>query len=220
MPSAASTVKPRPETNVRGNFLGPPVRTLTQSAFDAACAQLMRIVEADFAPRLMIGIRTGGLVVAQSMVLAVLGEPPLVVPVTCRRPSTARKVRLPLFRATLARVPRSIVDVLRQFEHRWFIAPAARRSPSRLIDPADTKAATAAIGAMSEPSRILVVDDAVDSGATLLTVLDLLREACPRSAVIRSAAITQTLDDPLVRPDYVLFRGTLCRFPWSFDAAG
>ena len=65
----------------------------------------------------------------------------------------------------------------------------------------------------------LVADDAVDSGTTLSTVLGLLGDVCPPGSEIRSAAITQTLDNPTTSPDYVLFRGTLCRFPWSFDAA-
>jgi hypothetical protein len=29
-----------------------------------------------------------------------------------------------------------------------------------------------------------------------------------------------TLDQPLVEPDFALYRGVLCRFPWSFDATG
>jgi hypoxanthine phosphoribosyltransferase len=64
----------------------------------------------------------------------------------------------------------------------------------------------------------LVIDDAVDSGATLATALQVLRDVCPPGTEMRSAAITQTLDRPMVRPDYVLHRGTLCRFPGSFDA--
>ena len=47
---------------------GPPVSTLHQPAFDSACAELMRLVEADYSPTLVVGIRTGGLVVAQSMI--------------------------------------------------------------------------------------------------------------------------------------------------------
>ena len=69
-------------------------------------------------------------------------------------------------------------------------------------------------------ARILIADDAVDSGVTLATVLRLVDDVCPAGGEIRSAAITQTLENPTARPDYLLFRGTLCRFPWSFDAAG
>jgi hypoxanthine-guanine phosphoribosyltransferase len=77
-----------------------------------------------------------------------------------------------------------------------------------------------ALNERSEPPHVLVADDAIDSGVTLATVLGLLREVCPRGSDIRSAVITQTLMDPVVRPDYVLFQCTLCRFPWSFDAQG
>ena len=66
--------------------------------------------------------------------------------------------------------------------------------------------------------RILVADDAVDSGVTLQTVLQELREIACRGTELRSVAITQTLPDPHVAPNYVLWRETLCRFPWSLDA--
>jgi hypoxanthine phosphoribosyltransferase len=67
---------------------------------------------------------------------------------------------------------------------------------------------------------VLVVDDAVDSGVTLATVLRLLRESSPPDTQFRSAVVTVTLAQPLAEPDFVLYRGVLCRFPWSFDAAG
>ena len=64
-----------------------------------------------------------------------------------------------------------------------------------------------------------MVDDAVDSGVTLAAVLDLLRDTCRRDIRFRSAVITVTLDNPMTEPDYTLYRGVPCRFPWSFDAA-
>jgi hypothetical protein len=41
---------------------------------------------------------------------------------------------------------------------------------------------------------------------------------CPSPAELRTAVITVTLEHPAVQPDYALYRGVLCRFPWSFDA--
>ena len=52
------------------SWLGPPLRTLRQPAFDTACAELMRLVETQYVPTLVVGVRTGGLIVAQSMVRA------------------------------------------------------------------------------------------------------------------------------------------------------
>ena len=66
--------------------------------------------------------------------------------------------------------------------------------------------------------KILLVDDAVDSGATLLAVISKLKEM--RTDIdVRCAAITVTSDRPLCMPDYFLYHNsTLIRMPWSIDA--
>ncbi len=198
-------------------WLGPPLLTLPRPDFDMACAALMRLVEVQYAPTLVVGIRTGGLIVARSMVLAA-SSPLLVLPLTCRRASTEVKSRLPLLGHLLAALPRPLVNLLRRLEHRLFTAPGARRETRRQIDHAEAGKIAAWVAASSQQARVLVTDDAVDSGATLATVLELLRKLCPPGTEILSAAITQTLDTPKVAPDFVLYRNTLCRFPWSFDA--
>jgi hypoxanthine phosphoribosyltransferase len=197
---------------------GPPVRTLHQSAFDAACVELMRSVEADYSPALVVGIRSGGLAVAQSMLRAA-STPAPVLPLTCRRELTQVKSRLKPVRALLSALPQPAADLLRQVEHRLITAPRAHRSRPRQIDRTEADAIGAGVAMLPAPAKILVIDDAVDSGTTLATALQVLRDVCPPGTEIRSAVITQTLDHPLVHPDYVLHRGTLCRFPWSFDAA-
>jgi hypoxanthine phosphoribosyltransferase len=65
---------------------------------------------------------------------------------------------------------------------------------------------------------MLVVDDTVDTGATMVVVMDALRQRAPKGAVIRSAVVALTTPKPVVAPDYVLIRQKLCRFPWSMDA--
>jgi adenine/guanine phosphoribosyltransferase-like PRPP-binding protein len=217
MTLAASDVKPRPPSFPSTGVLGLAVATLTRSAFTTICADLIRIVEGDFDPGLVIGIRTGGLIVANAMARAGAGTP-MVVPITCRRPSTTVKARVPMLRRVLSSLPPPMVDLMRRVEHQWLIAPTARKPSGRFVDPGDVAAVAEAIDAMSCRPSILVVDDAVDSGATLLAVLNTLRRFCPPEADIRTAAVTQTLAEPMVRPDYVIFRGVLCRFPWSFDA--
>jgi hypoxanthine phosphoribosyltransferase len=200
-----------------GRWLGPPLTTLRQPAFDAACMKLMRLVEADFTPTVVVGIRTGGLTVAHAMVLAAATKL-RVLPITCQRAATTRKGRLPWLRPLLAALPRPLVDLLRRLEHRLLITRRARTPTTQPIDRAEAAAIATMLATSTEAPRVLVADDAVDSGVTLMTVLRLLRETCPPETEIRSAAITQTLEHPAVRPDYVLYRGLLCRFPWSFDA--
>jgi hypothetical protein len=193
-------------------------RTLRPDAFDAACATLMRLVEQDFSPGLLVGVRTGGLVVAEAMARSVLNRVP-VLPLTCRRPSTRWKSMVPGLKTILSLAPEPVLNSLRQAEHRLL---ASRRR--QVLPPPVDLAEAAAIGAWlarSEPSGpVIVADDAVDSGATLAVVLKTLREVCPPMTRLRTAVITVTLEHPAVEPDYALYRGVLCRFPWSFDAAG
>ena len=175
----------------------------------------MRLVERDFSPGLLVGVRTGGLAVAEAMVRAAAAAPP-VLPLTCRRPGTKLKSRLPGLKAVLSALPEPLLDAMRQAEHRLVSTRRKHANP-----PSVDLEEAAAIGAWLAKTpcpRVLVADDAVDSGATLAAVLSVLRTVSPPATELRTAAITVTLPDPVVEPDYTLYRGVLCRFPWSFDA--
>src|SRR5262249_36763867 len=148
----------------------PRVVTLFGPAFDRACADLMRLVEADYAPTLIIGIRTGGFSVAQAMAAAASPDIP-VLPLTCRRATPAAKSRLPLLRTILGALPRSMVDLLRQMEHR-FVTPGHTGDGRRQeIDAAEVAAIAEHLESLHDAPRLLVADDAVDSGTTLSIVL-------------------------------------------------
>lgn len=175
------------------------------------------MVEADYAPTLVVGIRHGGFEVAASMVRAASAPLPLL-PVTCRRAATGAKARVPLLRSVLTALPQPALDLMRRVEHRLFIAPRTHQARPQQVGHAEVDAIAAWLARQPSQSRILVTDDAVDSGATLTAVLRLVRAVCPSGTEIRSAVITQTLEQPITMPDYALFHNTLCRFPWSFDA--
>jgi hypoxanthine phosphoribosyltransferase len=217
MPALTERVKPPAFERHATGWLGPPLTTLRQPAFDDACARLMRLVEADFAPTMLVGIRTGGLTVAHSMARTAATDPP-VMAITCRRGGTAAKSQLPWLRPVLGALPNPLVDGMRKLEHRLLIMRRTRKPPRQIPDAAEAAVIAAALETTSSP-RLLIADDAVDSGVTLLTVLGVLRALCPPGTEFRTAAITQTHERPAVKPDYVLYHGVLCRFPWSFDAA-
>jgi len=194
------------------------VRTLDREAFDAACARLMQHVLQDCQPDLLIGIRTGGLVVAEAMARTV-GQKPIVMPLTSRRGSTGAKARVKFLPALLTMLPGRLVDGLRILEHR-LLTPRRRAqgAQAQFVDPTEAAAICDRLAGLPPGRVAVVVDDAVDSGVTLAAVLQVLRSGTP-SAEFRSAAITVTAEHPLAKPDYALIHGELCRFPWSFDAA-
>ena len=178
------------------------VITLTPEKFTEACRALQSRVEEHFMPDAVVGIARGGVIVAENMF-------PLTphAELSRQRPSTASKSRIPDF--LLRMMPRALLDILRMAESLWL----NRKKALPLADLSEISIPEGLEGR----KRILVTDDAVDSGATLDAVIRALSSALPE-AEIRSAAITVTTRHPLTRPDVALFDNqTLIRFPWSKD---
>lgn len=197
------------------------VVTFDRDGFDEACAALMRLVVQDGCPDALVGIRTGGLHVAQSMAKAA-GYTVPVLSITCRRPSTKLKSGSGL-KKVLARFPRPLVDRLRILEHAILTGRPRPKPEAEDEDPFvfDTRELAELVnwldGAGGRPS-LVVVDDAIDTGATISRVLDAVAYHAPPAARIRSAVITVTTPRPWALPKYTLYSQQLCRFPWSLDA--
>lgn len=179
------------------------VVTLDSEAFGQACARLQAKVEADgYKPDLVVAIATGGVYVGRLMMADVRH-----VEVCRRRPSSSLKGRL--VKAVVRSLPRCVQNALRIVEAR--VLGLRRQKPSAAEPPIVPDPGFA-------PCRVLVLDDAVDSGATLLAVLEAVRGRWPE-AEVRSAVITVTTDSPLAAADYSIYNNhSLIRFPWSIDA--
>jgi hypothetical protein len=152
------------------------------------------------------------------MATAAGGDMP-VLALTCRRPSSKLKPTSSTVRKIVGGLPQPIVDRLRVVEHSLLTRrPASPPStPYRFVQQELDSLDTWMTDAVKPPS-VLIVDDAIDSGATLSQVVDIVRRRAPAGARIRSSVITVTTSRPLVRPDYAMFHKQLCRFPWSLDA--
>lgn len=194
------------------------VRTFDTASLERATAELWAAVRAsaDADPALIVGVRSGGWEVA-GLLPPVRSQSIEVLPVTCRRPSTPAKARSsPRWIRSL---PRQVRDRLRLLEHRWLTRTGGGSvAGRRMVDPGDLEPLAARLARVDPGGWILVVDDAVDTGATLRAVLDGIGRMAPAGVRITTAAITVTTPAPIVRPDHVLLDGWLCRFPWSLDA--
>ena len=138
-----------------------------------------------------------------------------------RRPSTIAKERVPFVRQALGTTPYRVTDRLRVLEDRLL----ERRAPTMLTPPVVLREQLSAFRdevVRLHLSNIAVVDDAVDSGATLACVMTSLRMCLPSAVTLRSCAITRTRspNKTLELPDYVIYENTLCRFFWSYDFHG
>ncbi|MCM1077579.1 MAG: hypothetical protein NC411_09500 [Bacteroides sp.] len=180
------------------------VITLDDKAFAASCRELAReVAMSGFRPQLIVGIRTGGEYVAREMLPLFPGA--RLALVELHRPSTPHKSAL---RRLMAALPLGLLDRLRIVESRVLSLLPRRRIPRVLLPPEILSLL---------PMRVLVVDDAVDSGVTMLAIVRSLRE-CGAGDAVLTAAVTVTTPRPAIVPDFALYRNrTLIRFPWSMD---
>ncbi len=195
------------------------VRTLDEAALRRACEDLTGIAFANFTPNIYLGICTGGYVVAELMARNT-PEPVRLLPITCRRPSTAKKNNLPFVKETLKRLPHFISDKLRVLEHIYLTQIKAPRNAQVVPDETELSVLRGVLAELGASARVLVIDDSIDSGATVAAVLDVVRQVADPAAQIKTATVTVTTAHPLVEPDFSLYRYALCRFPWSLDFKG
>ena len=182
------------------------VVTLNREEFERATQRLfLEIMATELWPELIVGIAHGGEEVVNS--LSQYFPDARVCIVKCRRPvSRNKKLLSPILRY----LPSRINILLRQIEARInTIRPDDKRELEKGIDDSLTT--------LYDMPKVLIVDDAVDSGQTLKTVVNEVIRVWPK-ARIWTAALTVTTEHPTIRPNIVLYKEpTLIRFPWSAD---
>jgi uncharacterized protein len=190
------------------------VLTLPPAALTRSADDLLAMVErSGFIPDGVVGIETGGLKVVESLTI-----PPAIV-LRCRmaRPSTELKKSRP-GRRVLRMLPYALADQFRLIED-WVGSrdkPSVPPPTEELLRGIEEIARTVAERGLT---RLLIVDDAVDSGGTLGCVMSALRSRLPEEVRVVSAVVTRTRppERTATEPDFALHSMVLCRFPWSFD---
>ena len=182
------------------------VVTLDYNKLEELCRQLCgQISESGYRPDLFLGIRSGGAEVGRIM-YNYAPEGCHYLECTTQRQGTGRKKRL--MKSIIGKLPGFILNCLRILEAKLTFSYKRRSKIEFVTLP----------GNISQYKRILVIDDAVDSGATLRAVYDAIHRRAS-SAEIKSTAITVTEKHPVVMPDFFIYHNsTLLRFPWSMDA--
>lgn len=165
----------------------------------------------------VIGVANGGIPLAKrvTQLLTEAGISNSYAEVLCQRPTTSKyKARSPALKrilgALLRHAPTPITNRLRQIEHAYLSKRRGKhihRTVQVTEEPGELTA------------RVLLVDDAIDSGASMRAIIEHLHSSygLRRDAVeILTAAVTQA--NPMIEPTYAWTEGNLVRFPWSLDA--
>lgn len=191
------------------------VVTLDEVDFDDACKRLASQALLVVSPLAIVGIRTGGYVVAEKMVkhLKSSDSHVLFYGVTASRTTSNIKNKLKVH-YFFKLLPTPVLNVMRLIEHFFLsIQMYCSKSSNRHIEiSSDLQSYLKGLSG----GEILVVDDAIDSGATVNGVLARLNELNPRLTYY-VAVLVVTQSSPSVLPDVNLYENILLRFPWAND---
>lgn len=163
---------------------------------------------------LVVGIATAGVDLAKGVSLALESEGvrTSLAFIRCQRPSTKNgkkksKYREALIASLLRKMPRFFVNALRNIEHFLLQSRGGDIRDVSILDGVEVNGF----------SKVLIVDDAIDSGHSFRAVSGFL-EAIVSEADLYSCVYVTTQKRPVFSADYSHKDGVLVRFPWSLDA--
>lgn len=177
------------------------VKTLSPQLFVQTCRQLRDTVEASgFHPDVIIAIPRAGHWIQD----AGWSDYPKY-PVELIRPSKGKLKKK--VSGIIKRLPLWLRDNIRIWEARKLVKRKEHMATTGIVLPS----------LPDNVKKILLIDDAVDSGATLKAIVEKFKAEHPH-ADIRSAVITLTYPKAIYKPDYCIFNDAiLIRTPWSID---
>jgi len=191
------------------------VVTLTPKLLTEACRQLSRRVRTGGCePVLIVGILHGGAEVARLMKKDFKNA--AYCDIRLSRPSTRHKDK-GMGHSILQILPMCLCDILRILESRINEWRSKDKEPIRICEINLPEDISRLLWESDKGTTVLLVDDAIDTGATILQARRQLLENYP-NINIKVAVITVTTRHPSCDADFCLYHNrTLCRFPWSND---
>ena len=191
--------------------------------FDEACFNLASdIISHNSIPDIIISIAKGGSYVGSNIYkyLKIINSNIKYCEVTIQRPCTVFMKNIGI-KKIFKFIPNTLLNWIRQiniyvheFIYEHFNPNIKRKGnvdiPNEIIEYINQK----------DPIKILIVDDAVDSGTTLEIVTNYIKDLnySYSNQVIFYAVLTTTYKHPKIIPNFTLYNRTILRFPWAFDS--
>ncbi|MBU3823022.1 hypothetical protein KO566_13200 [Flavobacteriaceae bacterium XHP0103] len=184
------------------------VITLNSKGFKQKCSEL--IAQVDFHPDIIIGVQNGGtFVLNEFKASGKFGQADFEVVKIERKDNFKNNFFAKLF---LKYIPLKIADRLRVYEHNQVMDNLRSLSEERL----SLLEINSNIDSNKTPKSILLVDDAIDTGSTMFIVKNNLTRIFG-NCQIKTAVISWTIPESIIKPDFYIFNNVLVRYPWSKD---
>lgn len=191
------------------------VVTLNQNDFNNTCYRLADEMLKTCVPAALIGVRTGGAVVAHYVHVKLQKEKLLV---TCFEATASRNSTKVKRKANISKLfslfPVFVLNILRSFEY-YFLKLMMKLQVKQNRNVEFDKSLCNQLARMHE-GCVYIIDDAIDSGSTIKNILDKCRSINP-ALDYKVAVLVVTQKQPEIFPDTYLYKDVLLRFPWSSD---
>ena len=195
------------------------VLTLSRDALTDLSQKLLSLIQKDnIEIDMIIGIATGGIYVSQPIYeqLQQQGWSGTYTEIKLSRPSTQKKESLGIKRF-LTKLPYFLSNLLRVLEIKFlekFKAKAYDITKEKCIHFSEKQSKE-----IQDAKTLLLIDDAIDTGTTILALKNVIQEINPEITV-KTAVLTVTHKHPYLEPDYTLYKDVLLRCPWAMDYKG
>lgn len=187
------------------------VITLSQKDFLEKCHDLSTSI--NYKPDLLIGISQGGVFVMNALKGSGHFTNTTFMSAHLEVPGRLKKQKSRIS-PILKVLPRQVVNSLRKLEISYNQRTLKTLDISQLtnlkvhLEPQQDST--------FNPERILIVDDALDTGKTMFAVKHKVQQIF-NNADIKIAVLTWTINTAIIQPDFYLYKNVLIRFPWSLD---
>jgi len=195
------------------------VITLSQKELRSEAFALCNTIREDnFIPDIILGIATGGIYISQPIKACFEANAwdGFYAEIKLSRHSTKIKKSTNI-KSILQRLPYSILNLLRMLEVTLF-----EKMKSKIYNPNKESRVHFSRELQEEikdAKSILLVDDAIDTGATVLAIKNVIKSLNPH-ITIKVTVLTVTHKNPYIEPDYTNYRRALLRCPWAEDYKG
>jgi len=194
------------------------VITLNQEMLKKESQKLAKLIlESDWKPELVIGIKTGGVYVAEPVYQQISEQYKCsYLTLSLSRPSTEKKKRFKIEKL-LKQLPYFLLNILRNLE--VFIFEQTKSKTYIPYREKDLHLDESFVKELYSYENIILVDDAIDTGTTIIAIKNRLLAINPHLN-IKTAVLTITHKVPFIEADYSLYKRVLLRCPWAADYKG